>query len=49
MMNAKTEAVISIVAALFVLLSAMFDPRISAGLAIIFLVAFAVYKFAHQS
>ena len=42
-MNEKTEATISIIAALFVLISAMFDPRISAGLAIAFLVIVAAY------
>jgi hypothetical protein len=49
MMNTKKEAILAIVAAFFVLFSAMFDARISAGLAIVCLLAFAVYKFAHQS
>ncbi len=44
-MNDRTEASISVVVALFVLLSAMFDPRVSAGIAIVFLLALAVYKF----
>jgi hypothetical protein len=48
-MNNKTEATISIVAAIFVLFSAMFDPRISAGLAVVFLAALAVYKFSRQA
>ncbi len=48
-MNDKTEASISIVVALFVLLSAMVDPRISAGIAIVFLLALAVYKFTRTS
>lgn len=48
-MNEKTEATISILAALFVLISAMFDPKVSAGLAIAFLVILAGYKFTHSS
>ncbi len=48
-MNEKTEATLSIIAALLVLLSAMFDPRISAGLAVVFLVALAVYKFTRKT
>ncbi len=43
-MNNKTEGIIAILAAFFVLLSAMLDPEISAGLAIIFLVVLATYK-----
>ncbi len=48
-MNDRTEASISVVVALFVLLSAMFDPRVSAGIAIVFLLALAVYKFTRTS
>ena len=48
-MNEKTEATISILAALFVLFSAMLDPRVSVVLSVIFLVAFAVYKFARPA
>ena len=48
-MNEKTEATISIIAALFVLISAMFDPKTSAGLAIAFLVILAGYKFTRSS
>lgn len=48
-MNDRTEASISVVAALFVLLSAMFDPRVSAGIAIVFLLVLAVYKFTRTS
>jgi hypothetical protein len=48
-LSEKTEATISIAAALLVLLSAMFDPRISAGLAVVFLVALAVYKFTRKT
>ena len=44
-MSNKTEAIIAILAAFFVLLSAMLDPKISAGLAIVFLVVLAAYKY----
>jgi len=43
-MSNKTEGIIAILAAFFVLLSAMLDPKISAGLAIVFLVVLAAYK-----
>jgi hypothetical protein len=43
-MNEKTEAVISFLAALLVLFSAMLDPHISLGLAVAFLVILAGYK-----
>ena len=43
-MSNKTEGIIAILVAFFVLLSAMFDPRISAGLAVVFLVVLAAYK-----
>jgi len=43
-MSNKTEGMIAILAAFFVLLSAMLDPRISAALAIVFLLALAAYK-----
>jgi hypothetical protein len=48
-MNNKTEGTISIMAALFVLLSAMLDPRISIALAALFLIGLAIYKFAFDS
>jgi Ca2+/Na+ antiporter len=48
-MNERTEAVISFLAALLVLFSAMLDPRISLGLAIAFLVILAVYKFLQSN
>jgi len=41
-MSNKTEG--TILAAFFVLLSAMLNPKISAGLAIVFLVVLAAYK-----
>jgi hypothetical protein len=47
-MNDKTEAALNAAAAIFVLFVAMLDPWISAGLAIVFLVALSVYKFARS-
>ncbi|HRW11258.1 MAG TPA: hypothetical protein P5121_39435 [Caldilineaceae bacterium] len=44
-MNARIEATMSMIAALLVLLSAMLDPRLSATLAILLLIAFSIYKF----
>jgi len=44
----KTEAAVSVVAALFVLFSAMLNPLLSVGLAIVFLLAVAVYKLLPQ-
>jgi hypothetical protein len=44
-MSDKTEATLAIVAALFVLFSAMLAPRLSAGLAVGLLIALAVFKF----
>ncbi|RLJ08188.1 MAG: hypothetical protein DRP16_01910 [Candidatus Aenigmatarchaeota archaeon] len=43
-MNNKTEGVIAILAAFFVLFSAMLNPKISAGLAVVFLVVLTSYK-----
>jgi len=47
-MNNKTEGTISILAAFLVLFSAMMDPKISAGLAIVFLIIFSIYKFTRK-
>lgn len=47
-MNDKTEAALSIAAAIFVMFVALLDPWVSAGLAIMFLVALSVYKFARS-
>ena len=44
-MNAKTEGTLAIIAAIFVLLSAMWDARISLGIAVVALVALGVYRF----
>jgi hypothetical protein len=43
-MNAKTEGTIAVLAALLVLFSAMWDPRISVVVAIAALVGLGVYK-----
>lgn len=42
-MNRKTESTLAIVAALLVLFSAMWDPRISAGLAVVALLGLGLY------
>lgn len=47
-MNERHQGTLSIIAALLVLFSAMLDPRISAVLAIVLLLAFALYKFTHK-
>jgi hypothetical protein len=47
-MNDKTEAALDITAAIFVLFVAMLDPWVSAGLAIMFLIALSVYKFVYS-
>ena len=47
-MSRKTEATMGIIAALLVLFSAMLDPRISAGLAFVLLVAFSIYKLTYK-
>ena len=48
-MNSKTEGTLAIIAALIVLFSAMWDPRVSAGVSIVALLGFGIYKFAHKS
>ncbi len=47
-MNGKTEGIIAIVVALFVLLSAMWDPRVSAGIAILALGALGIYRLTQK-
>jgi hypothetical protein len=42
--NERAEGIMAIIASLLVLFSAMIDPRISAGLSVVLLLAFAVYK-----
>lgn len=48
-MNGRTEGTLAIVVALFVLLSAMWDPRISAGIAIVALGALGVYQLTRKA
>lgn len=43
-MSNKTEAIIAILVAFFVLFSAMLSPKNSAGLAIVFLIVLVAYK-----
>jgi hypothetical protein len=49
MMNTKTEGTIAIIAALLVLLSAMWDPRISIAVSLSALLAFGAYKFLQKT
>ena len=44
-MNKNIEGTLAIMAALFVLLSAMFDPKVSMIISIVALVGFGVYNF----
>jgi hypothetical protein len=44
-MNAQTEGTLAIIAALIVLFSAMWDPRISIFVSLIALLGFGIYKF----
>jgi hypothetical protein len=43
-MNTRTEGTLAIVAAFFVLFSAMLDPRISLTIAVAAMVVFGIYK-----
>jgi hypothetical protein len=47
-MSNKADAIINGLAAILVLFTALLDPRISAGLAVVFLLALAIYKFARK-
>jgi hypothetical protein len=47
-MNAKTEGTIAIAAALLVLFSAMWDPRISVVVSVVALAALGVYRFVQK-
>jgi hypothetical protein len=47
-MNTKTEGTLAILAAFFVLFSAMWDPRISALISIAAFVGLGVYKFVYK-
>ena len=48
-MNARTEGTIAIVAALFVLFSAMWDARISVVVSVVALAAIGIYKFLQKN
>ena len=48
-MSDKLEGRLAIVAALLVLFSALLDARLSAGVAIVLLVAYAIYKLAYRA
>jgi hypothetical protein len=47
-MNARTEGTIAIIAAFLVLFSALWDPRISAAIAVVALAALGVYRFVQK-
>jgi EamA domain-containing membrane protein RarD len=47
-MNTKTEGTLAIIAALIVLLSALWDPQVSAAVSIVALLGFGIYKFTHN-
>ena len=47
-MNTQTEGILAIVAALFVLLSAMWDARVSVIVSVVALVAFGIYRFRQK-
>ena len=47
-MNTKIEGVFAIVAALIVLFSAMWAPRVSVAVSIVALAAFGIYKFMQK-
>lgn len=44
-MDSRTEATLSLIAAFLVLFSALLDPTVSAGIAVILLICFSFYKF----
>ena len=48
-MNTKTEGTLAVIAALIVLFSAMWDPRISVAVSIIALLGFGILKFIQKS
>jgi hypothetical protein len=47
-MKPKTEGTIAIVAAIIVLFSAMWDPRISVGVSVVAFAAFGIYRFVNK-
>ena len=48
-MNTKTEGTFAIIAALIVLFSAMWDPRVSVGVSIIALLGLGIFKLMNKS
>ena len=48
-MNTKTEVTLAIVAALLVLFSAMWDPRISVVVSLLALVGIGIYKLTQKN
>ena len=48
-MNARTEGMIAMVAAVLVLFCSMWDPRASVVVSVVALAGFGVYRFARQS
>lgn len=48
-MNTKSEGTMAIIAALFVLFSAMWNPLVSVTISIAALLAFGVYKFIQKN
>ena len=47
-MNSKTEGIINSLAAMLVLFTAMLDPRVSIGIAVVALIGLALYKFSSK-
>ena len=47
-MNTRTEGAIAILAALLVLFSAMWDPRISVAVSVVALAALGIYRFVQK-
>jgi hypothetical protein len=47
-MNPRTEGAIAMIAALIVLFSAMWDPRISVAVSVIALAALGIYRFVQK-
>jgi hypothetical protein len=43
-MNAQRDSTLAAIAAIFVLFTAMLDPRLSSGVAVCLLILFAIYK-----
>jgi hypothetical protein len=48
-MNARTQGIFAIVAALLVLMSAMWDARIPAGIAVVALAALGLYSLVQKA